>query len=340
MLQGNVANCHPLDLAYFKAVVWADTQQLKASLEINPGVFRSPQELFSSSLGKVLVMNDGKPCRWQGARTEYQNAQQIKLHGIAVCTSEIKSPIHLKFLFLDGVPESFQILGNLSLGENHDQEFSFLVEKHAVELDLPLQTGPRHSFWNFISMGMKHIGASPSEWIKNGRFVWPEGIDHIFFILALVLAGSGFISLLKTASGFTLGHSISLGLATLNWIHLPVRWVESAIALSIVYVAAEALHRRPGRDNWKLAAFFGLIHGFGFANALRELKLPREKILNALVGFNLGVEVGQIYLLGITVPIVYFICRKWQYGLFLQKVLASAIGGAGIYWFITRAFQL
>ncbi len=126
------------------------------------------------------------------------------------------------------------------------------------------------------------------------------GVDHLLFVLALVLLVAGRRKLLWTVTAFTVAHSITLALATLKVIHVPGPPVEAAIALSIVFVAGEILHRRKGtaglaaRAPWIAAFSFGLLHGLGFAGALAEVGLPENAIPLALLFFNVGVEIGQL----------------------------------------------
>ena len=126
------------------------------------------------------------------------------------------------------------------------------------------------------------------------------GIDHLLFVLALLLLTRGAMQLVKTITAFTLAHSITLALATLDLVHVRSAPVEACIALSIVFVAAEIVHARQGRPGltarapWIVAFAFGLLHGFGFAGALREVGLPDDAIPLALLFFNVGVELGQL----------------------------------------------
>ena len=150
------------------------------------------------------------------------------------------------------------------------------------------------------------------------------------------MAGGGFINILKSVSGFTLGHSITLTLATLNIVHVPSRLVESCIALSIVIVAAEALFAKTKKSSWKIATLFGLIHGLGFATALSELHLSTHNLVRALIGFNVGVEFSQAVIVCVTLPIVLLLAKKPR--LRLNPAFALAILVVGANWFIKRAF--
>jgi len=126
------------------------------------------------------------------------------------------------------------------------------------------------------------------------------GIDHLLFVLALIIIARGPSPLVKTVTSFTVAHSVTLALATLGFVHLPQAPVEAAIALSIAFVAAEILRARRGRQGvtsrapWLVAFGFGLLHGLGFAQALADAGLPQKQVPLALLFFNLGVEAGQL----------------------------------------------
>src|SRR5262249_54526919 len=121
------------------------------------------------------------------------------------------------------------------------------------------------------------------------------GPDHLLFLVGLLLMGGSIRQLTLVVTAFTVAHSITLSLAALNLVTPPPRIIEPAIALSIVYVGADNLRVRGGRDVRAWIAFtFGFIHGFGFANVLREMDLPTRALGWSLFSFNLGVEVGQL----------------------------------------------
>lgn len=169
------------------------------------------------------------------------------------------------------------------------------------------------------------------------------GIDHLLFVLALLLITSSGRKLLQTVSAFTLAHSITLGLAALGFVHVPQAPVEAIIALSIVFVAAEVVHARRGRASvtvrvpWVVALGFGLMHGFGFAGALTEVGLPQGQIPLALLFFNLGVELGQLLFIAVVLGVVVALrrVRPW-----LPRGAARlppyAIGSVAMFWVIER----
>jgi hydrogenase/urease accessory protein HupE len=166
------------------------------------------------------------------------------------------------------------------------------------------------------------------------------GPDHILFLIGLLLLGGGWMALVKIVTAFTIGHSITLSLAALNVVSPPSSVIEPAIALSIVFVGADNLVRGDGRDlrAW-VALTFGLVHGFGFANVLREFGLPREALGWSLLSFNLGVEIGQLAVV-LAVASVLTAIRRRSDVMGTRVALAGSVVviTAGTYWFVQRVF--
>jgi hypothetical protein len=169
------------------------------------------------------------------------------------------------------------------------------------------------------------------------------GIDHLLFVFGLLLLVEGRGRLIGTITAFTVAHSLTLAAATLGVLRLSQAPVEAVIALSIVFVASEIAHEGQGRAGWTrrwpwLVAFsFGLLHGFGFAGALREVGLPEQAIPLALLCFNLGVEVGQLTFLAVTLPLLAWLRRSalaqtaWAW-----RLPAYGIGCVAAFWTIER----
>lgn len=169
------------------------------------------------------------------------------------------------------------------------------------------------------------------------------GIDHLLFVLALLIIVRGWGSLLKTITAFTLAHSVTLALAALGFVRVPSAPVEAVIALSILFLAAEIVHGRQGRPGlteqfpWVVAFTFGLLHGFGFAGALMEIGLPEQSIPLALLFFNVGVELGQLLFIAIAVTIGAILRRiaaPWP--VWAWRLPAYAIGSLAAFWTIQR----
>lgn len=167
--------------------------------------------------------------------------------------------------------------------------------------------------------------------------ILPKGLDHILFVLGIFLLSPRWKTMLLQVTAFTVAHSITLGLSIYGIVSLPSRIVEPLIALSIACVAIENLLTRELKP-WRLALvfMFGLLHGLGFAGVLRELGLPREEFLTALVTFNLGVEGGQLTVIAAALVVVAPFMRK---GWYRQRVVIPAslvIAAIGLYWTVAR----
>ncbi|HET9793833.1 MAG TPA: HupE/UreJ family protein [Thermoanaerobaculia bacterium] len=178
-----------------------------------------------------------------------------------------------------------------------------------------------------------------------------SGIDHLLFVLALIIITRGGWKLVKTVTAFTVSHSITLSLAALGYIHVPQRPVEASIALSIVFVATEILRGREGRAGiaarwpWVVALTFGLMHGLGFASGLSDAGLPAAHIPTALLFFSIGVEAGHFLFIGSVLALVFLgrralIVASERFPLPLPRwaplVPAYAIGSIAMFWVIQR----
>jgi hypothetical protein len=173
----------------------------------------------------------------------------------------------------------------------------------------------------FLQLGIVHI------------FI---GYDHIAFLLALLLTGASLAAVVKIVTAFTVAHSLTLALAVLDVVRLDPRLVEAGIALSIVYVAAENLFtaaRRAGR--WLVTFLFGLVHGFGFAEVLKELALPPAALATSLVAFNIGVEVAQVAIVAAAVPLLYALTRT-RVHIAVTRLASIILLSIGLVWLYQR----
>jgi hydrogenase/urease accessory protein HupE len=177
----------------------------------------------------------------------------------------------------------------------------------------------------FVPAGVHHILIGP---------------DHLLFLVGLLLLGGGLRRLALIVSAFTLAHSVTLSLAALDLLTPPARLIEPAIALSIVYVGADNLLVRGGRDvrAW-IALAFGLIHGFGFANVLREMDLPSRALGWSLFSFNLGVEIGQLAVVALVAAGLGLVrTRSERASRAIVTVGSMGVIAAGAVWFVERVF--
>jgi len=202
-------------------------------------------------------------------------------------------------------------------------QFAFTPESREtrVTLDAAPAGGPGTA--SFVLLGIEHI---------------LSGWDHLLFLLGLLLRGGGWLSLAKIITAFTLAHSVTLALAVLDVVVLPDRLVEAVIALSIAFVAAENLFLRPVvARRWLVSFCFGLVHGFGFSSALRELGLPTHGLLLSLFGFNAGVEIGQAVVVAVALPALALLRdTHWERRMIWSSSLAILL--VGVVLFVERAF--
>ena len=208
----------------------------------------------------------------------------------------------------------------------------------AIQLD-PRATPP--SFLGFVTEGVQHI---------------LSGVDHILFLLALLLpsvlvrgpngwqpapqAKPVLLDVLRIVTAFTLAHSITLALAVLDIVDPPSRWVESVIAASVVFAALNNLRPVVGRRRWLITFAFGLVHGFGFAGALKDLGLGEGTLVVPLLGFNLGVELGQLAIVALFVPLAWVLRPTpiYRRGAFMAG--SVAIAALASVWLAERAFDI
>jgi hypothetical protein len=208
---------------------------------------------------------------------------------------------------------------------------------------------------NFSAAGVSRLSQFAHFFVQGVWHIW-IGFDHILFLLALLLPvvlvreqgqwrGVGTFrqavhEVLWVVTSFTVAHSITLSLAALEVVSLPSRFVESAIALSVVLAAANNLKPMVGERRWLVAFGFGLIHGFGFASVLTELGLPQATLVLSLVGFNLGVEAGQLAIVVLFLPTVYALRNTVFYRrrVFVGGSILAL--GIALLWFAERALDL
>ncbi len=252
--------------------------------------------------------------------------------GFRIKTWQVRkgAPLDGQVLRIEGLSQSVtDVLVRVS---TEGQEINGVIRPSNPEMTLTL-SGPKGvSVPAYLRLGIEHI---------------LTGFDHLMFVLALLLLVGPNWQILKSVSAFTVAHSITLAFAALGVIRFPSAMIETLVALSIVFVACELLPR-PGRENtltrrfpWVIAFVFGLLHGFAFAGALAQIGLPQGAAPQALLLFNVGVEIGQLIFIGGAVSVI--IALKAVSGRFPDRALALAratpayvIGACATYWFIER----
>lgn len=196
-----------------------------------------------------------------------------------------------------------------------------------------------------LALGSAERAAAPSSRLDVARdyvvlgveHIW-FGIDHVVFLLGLVLIGGRLRDVVAMATAFTVAHSITLALAVLEIVVPSGALIEPLIALSVAYVGVENLRGTEPKTRWRITAAFGLVHGFGFAGALAEVGLPRESVPLALLSFNVGVELGQLAILAVVVPLLARLHAKRWFRERAVPILSGAIVFVGLAWFVERVF--
>jgi hypothetical protein len=293
---------------------------------------------------RLQVTADDKPCALE------VGAQQIDEHTDGMYSvlpltlqCEAASPTRLAVnytLFADLDPQHRGLLNLTARGASRSAVLGPQQATQSFELG---EVNRWRQFVDYVREGVWHI------WI---------GLDHILFLLSLLLPsvlvwqaakkkwqavdrfGSAFVDVLKVVTAFTVAHSITLSLAALGVIELPSRWVESVIAASIVVAALNNIWPRVVGRLWMVAFGFGLVHGFGFASVLADLGLPRDALVLALVGFNIGVELGQLAIVVVFLPLAYALRRSAFYRRWLMVGGSAVIALLAVVWFIERAFEV
>lgn len=207
---------------------------------------------------------------------------------------------------------------------NGTQQFAFAPDSREARFAVGDRGSGARATGSFFVLGIHHI---------------LSGYDHLLFLLGLLLPGGGLLALTKIITAFTIAHSVTLSLAVLQVVSLPDRLIEAVIALSIAFVAAENLFLKPAVSRrWVVSFCFGLVHGFGFSSALRELGLPAHGLVLSLFGFNVGVEVGQGLVVAACLPLLLLLRRtRWESRAVLSSSLAILL--VGLVLFVERALQ-
>ena len=224
------------------------------------------------------------------------------------------------------------------------------IERLSGETSTARLTPASPSFEVPASMGLRQVAAA---YLGLGVEHILFGVDHLIFVLALIMLVRGWKRICLTVTAFTVAHSITLGAATLGYLNVPGPPVEAAIALSIALVAVEIVNVSRGQESlaasipWLIAFAFGLLHGLGFAGALSEVGLPNHAIPVALLFFNVGVELGQLLFIAVAMALFAILHRlwfrvarpdtSWPHSMPLV-VGAYCIGGVASFWLIERVY--
>jgi hypothetical protein len=299
---------------------------------------------------RILVAADGTPAQLifgEVALQETTKAQYMAINfdfGASTNSAQTIDFVYTVLFDVDPDHRGFVVVeNNWKAGTfNNEAVISLIFDPGTTtgRLDLSAST-VLHGFWEMTKLGVHHI------WV---------GIDHIMFLLALLLpsvvlreqrqwrASESFryslIYVVKIVTLFTVAHTITLSAATLGAITISSRVVESVIAISIAIAAADVLWPIFRGHIWWVVFAFGLFHGMGFATVLSEIGVPPAYMMHSLLAFNIGVELGQLAIVAAVFPLLYLMRRGWFYQRVALPIAAGSLIVVSIYWFVERGFLI
>jgi hydrogenase/urease accessory protein HupE len=333
-----IAAAHPLSVSYAHVAVGADrlAMTLRLPLDDMDLLLRidrdldgtvSDEEITAATPALLRYLGDRitlradddalTPLLERTGRWADQSSFPFVEAVLAYPVARMPARLFLQIRVLTDLYPDHRTLADIEWGARRDQ----FVFQHANTFDA---TAAPPSWWHttrtFLVLGIEHI---------------LTGYDHLLFLLGLLVAGRGVRQLVAIVTSFTIAHSLTLGAATFGLVNPPARIVEAVIALSIAYVGVENLLSQAPGGRWKLTFVFGLVHGFGFANVLREMALPREALATSLFMFNLGVEIGQV-----TVVVLIWPALRWMqrsaYAVRVTQGISAVVAACGVFWFVQR----
>lgn len=299
------------------------------------------EEIVDFVLPHLKISTDGKRC--ENSLTDFEvyrrvHQSYIKLHIDLLCSSPKNETKLFYDLFFDIDKGQKAFFSLADQNSSKPMILSSMTKEISVKLE---QATPIQSFINFLTEGIWHI------WI---------GFDHILFLLMLLIPSviyyqskeimpqislkKTLIKVLKIVTAFSVAHSITLALSVMEIITINSTFVEITIALSVLYTALNNIFAWMQKKIWLLAFGFGLIHGFGFANVLNEMMLSSRELVRSLLGFNLGVEIGQIAIVLVVVPLIFILRATKFYKYIILYGFSTLTAIVASLWAYERYFNL
>ncbi|HEX4417021.1 MAG TPA: HupE/UreJ family protein [Kofleriaceae bacterium] len=340
------ASAHPLDIGYLRIEASGTSVAVTLDIHVNAAahlvgidparmdatqVASHAAALADATLRRAPLVTSAGRCAWAAASVAGLTDRTVSFTSRAECPTAPRS-IEWAFPFVAEarVSPTFQVLVKAQLaGEDHVAIVDKLHPALALASRSPL------GFGAVVWAGVERAGAAPSAWHGPAGWMLPDGIDLILFLLALMLAGGSLTRILGIVGGFALGHSLTLALSALHVVRPPALLIEPLIALAIALVAAEAVLGKLDGHRWIAATCLGLIFGFGLAGALNQMDLAAGGTGTALLGYNLGLELGQLTIVLITAPLILHLQRHRRYH-WITRGLAGLIFIAGLFAFFQR----
>ena len=233
-----------------------------------------------------------------------------------VCSEGIKGK-NIRFENLDFLTDAL-----LSINFIDGSSFESIAGSRNLEITIPFEQSVYPIA--YFNLGFDHL---------------LKGIDHIVFLICLIFLVYGFINLVKVITAFTVAHSITLSLSFLGIVTISQSVIEALIALTIIFVALDAVDSKNKKFPWYYAFGFGLLHGFGFSGALSDIGINNNELALSLLFFNVGIEIAQLAIIPIPFLIIYFFNNNKVFQN-IKYLIAMSIGGIGVYWFIDRVIGI
>ncbi|MET0406505.1 MAG: HupE/UreJ family protein [Cystobacter sp.] len=267
----------------------------------------------------VPLSAGGTPCTRTAQRARVREGY-VELGATFACAP---GELRQRFTLLSVLPPGYKVvLGSVIQGEV-GQRFADAAQPTLVVAEAGAEASTDFAGW--VGLGITHILGGP---------------DHLAFLLAVLLVGGSWRRVLALVTAFTVAHSLTLGATALGWLLLDdarARWVEAAIAASILWVAVDNLVRRAPRHRVAVTFLFGLVHGLGFANVLSGYGLG-DSVVSSLFGFNLGVELGQAAVVALLLPVLRMIQRRPALHRRTVQSLSLLLAAVALYWGVERVF--
>lgn len=321
-------SAHPPEEVEEHATMTGGTLALLAPVDADGDGALAPGELERSSAALELGVWDQMPLSAGEARCERRSTAAALREGYVELTARFRCPegdLHQTFRMLSILPSGYRVVVESGSGAKLAD-----AQHQQVFIPDPAVAGPG-------GPGTTRIDGLFG-WIRLGVIHIFTGYDHLAFLLALLLVGQTWRRVLLMVTAFTVAHSITLAVAALELVPISsraARWVEVLIAASVVYVAAENLILSSHRHRAAITFGFGLIHGFGFASVLRGYGLG-DAVVTGLFGFNLGVELGQAFVVALVFPLVLWLSRRPRAFTWSIRLASVAIAATGGYWLVDR----
>jgi hydrogenase/urease accessory protein HupE len=339
LLAASPAAAHPAPFSYLDIVL--RDGQITGTLTVH--VIDVAHELGVDPPDRLLDANVLGPQRLKIAtmlapRIMLRTDHRLVLDWTDVVAVPADQALRLTFRVLREDPGALTLDTNLFPYDPNHQTFINIYEGDALRQQVIFSAAtPEHTYYLGTTQGAIEVMKT---FIASGIHHILIGPDHILFLVGLLLLGGSWGALVRIVTAFTIGHSLTLSAAALNYVSPPPSIIEPAIALSIVFVGVDNLVRGEGRDlRAAVALVFGLVHGFGFANVLREFGLPKEALGWSLFSFNVGVEIGQLMIVVIVSSILGAVRRRSTAVAYRVAYAGSIVViAAGTYWFVQRVF--